>query len=200
MLKWKCVLNWSLTAVVFRRVRLCQSYGVVLRWIDRSIDVLSLGRTLRTFKWPVKDHKRHYYGRKKIYGKSKKTTLRWRDKTKKVAESKVDSRWGLLTSYSLSRWCLFLDRPTSLRRLNLASICSLLIFVPLHYLHLGISKLVKECMVNYSSYDRLVAGEVVRRRNSWLKIRLWGLRGCNLLLETIEGTESYRKSKLISRW
>lgn len=64
---------------------------------------------------------------------------------------------------------------------------SLFTFKPYYNLHLGVSKLVKQCMVKYLSSDGLVAGGPVKGRKPFLKIRERILRGCNLLLETIEG-------------
>lgn len=96
-----------------------------------------------------------------------------------------ESGSALLKSYSLSKWPSFLEEMMG-RGGKSGDVYSIFTFEPLHNLHLGISKLVKECTMSYLSSDRLMTGGGEKGRKPFVKVRTRILRGCNALLATIE--------------
>lgn len=61
------------------------------------------------------------------------------------------------------KWPSFLETFMKSRRVKGASSCSVFSFELLYILHLGISKLVKECTVSYLSSGRLKTGGAIER-------------------------------------
>lgn len=63
----------------------------------------------------------------------------------------------LRNKYLLSSWPSFIEKFTESRNIKEVKICFLPTSEPLYTLHVGISKLTKECTVKYQSSDRVGA-------------------------------------------